>query len=483
MRSKVLKPIGIFLLIVALLIAVMFFVVQSSVFKQFLRITTNAVVSSLTNQGFIIGSIEGDFLRGIILRDVSFEIEGEPFIESDEIFIDYSLPLLIDSSMLFSKVIPLEEVSITGLQINLVQNEDRTWNFEKLGAWEEPKEKKDSPNWNIFIQNAILSQAKIRIDDRYKKEIIDLKSDKIDLTIKMFKVDERVDIQLRRSNLGIVFQDTEDDILYLDDIVGRATYKKGKRNEKDEFNLKDLKFISGGNDFVIKGIANNLQHPEFTLRASAVNIAKDAGIGNINLELEAQGDYENYRYLRANGELKLANSNLRGEKLQGGIQALSIDGSNLVLKGGNVSTEFGDISFFGDLDLKEMLAEGENNKLDINASINSLNASRVFQMLEKNEALEENQELQELEEQVNSILDASLNVTLNINGNWNKNEPFKAKFDIEYLSLTGSDVGELAVSGPINLTGSSLDYDLNTNFIKTDLAFLLKDDNFKSSLN
>ena len=212
MRSKVLKPIGIFLLIVALLIAVMFFVVQSSVFKQFLRITTNAVVSSLTNQGFIIGSIEGDFLRGIILRDVSFEIEGEPFIESDEIFIDYSLPLLIDSSMLFSKVIPLEEVSITGLQINLVQNEDRTWNFEKLGAWEEPKEKKDSPNWNIFIQNAILSQAKIRIDDRYKKEIIDLKSDKIDLTIKMFKVDERVDIQLRRSNLGIVFQDTEDDI-------------------------------------------------------------------------------------------------------------------------------------------------------------------------------------------------------------------------------------------------------------------------------
>ena len=129
MRSKVLKPIAIFLLIVALLIAVMFFVVQSSFFKQFLRVTTNAVVSTLTNQGFIIGSIEGDILRGIILRDVSFEIEGETFIEADEIFIDYSLPLLLDSSMLFSKVIPLDEVSITGLQVNLIQNEDRTWNF------------------------------------------------------------------------------------------------------------------------------------------------------------------------------------------------------------------------------------------------------------------------------------------------------------------------------------------------------------------
>ena len=77
MRSKVLKPIVIFLFILALMVALAFFIVQSNIFKQFLRVTTNAVVSTLTNQGFIIGSIEGDILRGIILRDVSFEIEGE----------------------------------------------------------------------------------------------------------------------------------------------------------------------------------------------------------------------------------------------------------------------------------------------------------------------------------------------------------------------------------------------------------------------
>jgi len=478
MRSKVLKPIGIFLLIIALLAGLMFFAVQSNIFKQFLRVTTNAVVSSLTNQGFIIGSIEGDFLRGIILRDVSFEIEGEPFIETDEIFIDYSLPLLLDTSMLFSKVIPLEEVSITGLQINLVQNEDRTWNFEKLGAWEEPKDDKESPEWNIFIKNAILSQAKIRIDDRVKKEITDLRSDKIDLTIKMFKIDQKVEMQLRKSNLGIVFQDTESDILYLDDITGKATYTKGKGTDK--FDIKRLKFFTGGTEIILKGAATNLQHPDFSLQASAQNIGKDENIGDINLELKATGHYENYRYLTASGSLKLVKSTLRGESLKGGIGNINVDGANLSLNSGKLSTDFGNVSFSGKLDLKEILADGKDNSLNINLAINSLNASRILEMLEKEEALEENKEL---EAQVSSILDANLNASLNINGNWNKRQNLEAKIDLSNLSLRGSDVGELTVSGPINLTASSVDYDLNTNFIKTDLAFLLKDDNYKSSIN
>ncbi len=478
MRSKVLKPIGIFLLIVALLAGLMFFAVQSNIFKQFLRVTTNAVVSSLTNQGFIIGSIEGDFLRGIILRDVSFEIEGQPFIETDEIFIDYSLPLLLDSSMLFSKVIPLDEVSITGLQINLIQNEDRTWNFEKLGAWEEPKDKKDSPGWNIFIQNAILSQAKIRIDDRVKKEITDLKSDKIDLTIKMFKIDQRVEMHLRKSNLGIVFQDPDSEILYLDDITGGATYTKGKGTDK--FDIKRLKFFIGGSEVSLRGVATNLKHPDFSLQALAVNIGKDENIGDINLELEAKGHYENYRYLTANGKLKLVKSSLRGESLSGGIDDIKVDGPEITLRGGKLSTDFGSASFSGDLDLPEMLADGKDNKLDINLSINSLNASRILEMLEKNEALEKNKEL---EEQVNSILDANLNGALNISGNWNKRQDLETKIDLSNLSLTGSDVGELTLSGPINLSSSSLDYDLDTNLIKTDLASLLKDDHYKSSIN
>jgi autotransporter translocation and assembly factor TamB len=478
MRSKVLKPIGIFLVILALLVGLIFFVVQSSFFKQFLRVTTNAIVSSLTNQGFIIGSIEGDFLRGIILRDVSFEIEGEAFIESDEIFIDYSLPLLLDSSMLFSKVIPLDEVSITGLQIHLVHNEDRTWNFEKLGAWEQEKDPQESPQWNVFIQKAILTQAKIRIDDRVKKEVTHLKSDKIDLTIKMFKIDERIEIELRKSNLGILFQDMDNDILYLDDISGGATYTKGKGIDK--FDVKRLDFYSGDAEIRVKGFATNLKHPEFTLNATAENFLLDKSIGNINMELVANGDYENYQYLRANGKLKLTNSTLRGEGLQGAIDVINVDGSKIVLKGGTLNTDFGSASFAGKLDLEEMLAEGTNNKLDINFTIDSLQASRVFEMVEKSEAFKENVVL---EERVNSILDANLNAAFNIRGDWNKRQDLQAQIDLASLSLTGSDIGELRVSGPLQITGSKVDYDLNTSFVKTDLAFLLKDEHYRSSIN
>jgi len=47
---------------------------------------------------------------------------------------------------------------------------------------------------------------------------------------------------------------------------------------------------------VVKGFATNLKHPEFTLKATAKNFGLDESIGNINMELVANGDYENYRY-------------------------------------------------------------------------------------------------------------------------------------------------------------------------------------------
>ena len=48
MRSKVLQPIAIFLLLLALLSALIIFIIQTRYFRQFVKITTNAVVSTLT---------------------------------------------------------------------------------------------------------------------------------------------------------------------------------------------------------------------------------------------------------------------------------------------------------------------------------------------------------------------------------------------------------------------------------------------------
>ena len=104
MRSKVLQPIAIFLLLLALLSALVIYIIQTRYFRQFVKLTTNAVVSTLTAQNFTIGSIEGNFLEGITLKNVSLGIGGDKFIDCDEIYIDYSLLLILDGSMLFSRV-------------------------------------------------------------------------------------------------------------------------------------------------------------------------------------------------------------------------------------------------------------------------------------------------------------------------------------------------------------------------------------------
>ncbi|MEZ4547286.1 MAG: hypothetical protein R3B51_06025 [Thermodesulfobacteriota bacterium] len=90
MRSKVLIPIGLFFVILAILTGIAIIIIQTHYFRQFVKLTTNSIVTSLTAQDFKIGSIEGNFLKGISLKNVTFDIDGERFITCDEVFIDYS---------------------------------------------------------------------------------------------------------------------------------------------------------------------------------------------------------------------------------------------------------------------------------------------------------------------------------------------------------------------------------------------------------
>ena len=149
MRSKVLKPIGIFLFILALLVAILLVIVQTRYFREFVRITTNSVVEALTDQKFTIGSIEGNFIRGIVLKDVTFKIDGKDFLDIDEILIDYSLPQMLDISTLFNKLIPLDRLTAKGLRLNLIYNQDKSWNFEKLEPFKQ-KEWRDPNGLEYF---------------------------------------------------------------------------------------------------------------------------------------------------------------------------------------------------------------------------------------------------------------------------------------------------------------------------------------------
>ena len=73
------------------------------------------------------GKIEGDFIHGIRVKDVSFKIEGEPFVHVGEISAKYSLFSVLDVYAIFSKVVPIKDVSLRGVSVNFIRDENGIW--------------------------------------------------------------------------------------------------------------------------------------------------------------------------------------------------------------------------------------------------------------------------------------------------------------------------------------------------------------------
>src|ERR1700758_1867759 len=132
MNSKIIKIIGI--LFVALILAVVAISVftRTDYFRTTLKNLVEKSVDSATGQSFTIGKIEGDLIRGLVLKDVSLKIDGEPFMHLDEFAVRYSLSSILDSSVLLSRVIPLKGISFGGLSVNLIRDEYGNLNVSKL---------------------------------------------------------------------------------------------------------------------------------------------------------------------------------------------------------------------------------------------------------------------------------------------------------------------------------------------------------------
>src|SRR5919108_6101044 len=140
MRSKILTAIGIFFIVLLLLVVGALAFTQTGYFKVLLERTVEKAVSGSTGQELEIGKVEGNFISGIRVKDVSLKVEGETFIYLKELLVGYSLPYMLNSSVLFSQGVPVDKVSFTDLSVNLIQYEDGSWNFNKLGTKKEEKE-------------------------------------------------------------------------------------------------------------------------------------------------------------------------------------------------------------------------------------------------------------------------------------------------------------------------------------------------------
>lgn len=472
MRSKVLKPIGIFLIILALIAGILIFIVQTGFFREFVKVTTNSFITALTNQKFSIGSIEGNFLKGITLKNLSFKIDNENFIDCDEVYIDYSLPIILDGSMVFSKVIPFHEVSVKGLRINLVRSEDGVWNFEKLVK---PVEggKRENPDWNIIIRNSKITDAKMVLDDRYKGELNKLEMPYADLSLRMFKIADKAELNLKSALLIAAFQSMDYEKLYFKNISGKAEYSN--KEKIDRLDVKRLVFNFWDADIVSKGEIRNLMDPSFQLSGTVRDINLQ-DLGSANVEVEARGTSPLWEDLQATGELRLVNSELMNKDLRGRVGTVTVDNINVKLENGELTSDYlGNASFDGRIVLHEIRDESKNNTYDFGVTLESIKAPSVFGMLEKHSGSKN--------EFLNQDIDALVDSDIHVTGGWREAVNVETNLDISGMTISGGEMGEINLSGPVHVTEEKTDYDLDTVFSHANFTPILGDERFATDFN
>ncbi len=471
MRSKVLKPIVVFLLLLLLLSVLVILIIQTHYFRQFVKITTNAIVSTLTAQNFTIGGIEGNFLKGITLKNVSLDIGDKKFIDCDEIFIDYSLPVILDGSMLFSKVIPLHVVRVKGIRINLVHYRDDSWNFQELQKLM-IKEKKPNPDWNIFIQNGSIRDAKMTIEDEARGESSVFELSNADLSLNLFKIADKAEIDVKDAHLTVAYESMDFEKLHFENIKGKAVYSN--KELPDRFEVMNVLFNYMGAAVTGKGEIIDMMNPRFSLNAliSGIDIPD---LGVLNAEVDARGNSVKWKDLHAAGNVKLADSSFMDGLLSGGIGSVLVENKHITVKKGNLGADVGDATFEGVIDLHEIHGRGKNNTADFELDLRSLKVPRIIEILEKRNG--------PIEAGVNRSIEAVINSKLKITAGWSRSREMTAGLDIKEMSLTGGGVGEIKLKGPLAITGSKIDYDLDAGFLKTNFAPIFNDQRYASDFN
>ena len=471
MRSKVLKPIFVFLLLLFLLSVLVILIIQTHYFRQFVKITTNAIVSTLTAQNFKIGGIEGNFLKGITLKNVSLDIGDKKFIDCDEIYIDYSLPVILDGSMLFSKVIPLHAVRVKGIHINLVHYRDDSWNFQELQKLM-IKEKKPNPDWNIFIQNGSIRDARMTIEDEARGESSVFELSDAELSLNLIKIADKAEIDVKDAHLTVAYESMDFEKLHFENIKGKAVYSN--KDLPDRFEVMNVVFNYRGAGVSGKGAIIDMMNPRFSLNGliSGIDIPD---LGVLNAEVDASGNSVKWKDLHATGKIKLTDSSLMEGRLSGGIESVLVENKHITIKKGNLGSGLGDVSFEGVIDLLEIHDRGKNNTADFELDLRSLKVPRIIEMLEKKNG--------PFEAGVNRNIDAVINSKLKVTAGWSRSREMTAGLDIKEMSLTGGGAGEIKLKGPLAITGSKIDYDLDAGFLKTNFAPILNDQRYASDFN
>ena len=469
MRSKILRTIGIFFLCLIILFIGFLIFTQTDLFRDTIRKAAEKAVSSVTGQKFTIGRIEGNFFNGIRINDIRFSIQDEPFVSIAELSVDYSLPIILDRIMSFGKVIPVNSVQIRGLNVNVRKYRDGNWNFQKLLPEKdktiETKEvgkENVRTKWNIILSNILLRDSEIIIDEGGKSGVSAIDIPELELAVKLLGITKKIELDLKNANVNAPKQHVE-----LKELSRNALYSKEKAS------IKNLQGIINGAKVSFDGEAINLKQPEFEFQASAYGYNIEE-IAVINAEIEGSGKYISPENIDAEIKINVPESKIFDRKIRGSIENIKMNGTKIAVNNANVKTEFGEVKFGGNADLKRLLTKQGTNGFGIKVSLEDISTSDVLTILHK--------KIKKYPDILNKDLSAALNASLNIDGYWKEIEGFKVKATAESLTINGASLGDINTKGTVEVTRSNVNLDLISSLKNVDVASVLLRENLKSSI-
>jgi autotransporter translocation and assembly factor TamB len=469
MRHKILIAAAIVIVIFISVTIAAYFFTQTERFRTLVKNTAERLVSSATGQSFKIGSVEGNFFYNIKLKDVTFEVENESFVSVDELSVTYSIPRMLNTTFLTSKVIPIDGITLSGARVNLIKYGDGTWNFGKIGSKsakekEKDKEKKGPLEWSIIASGLDINDSSLKIDDRESGKVSEYRIDDTELSAKLINITEEIQVDIKNADLEAPSQG-----LTVKGLKVNAVYTGEKAK------ISGLEVTLNGAGIKLDAEAGGLRDKPEISYALSVSGYKVEDLGTFSVESEGKGVFRGPKNIDAEINIKIPESELFGKKLSGMLDKITISGTTLDLGEGNIQSELGGLSLTGKGDLARLISGEGKNSFSVRASLKDVKTTEIFSLIEE--------KTKKKTEAVNTKLGAVLNADLSAEGSWAEFRDMTVNGKIERLDVQGKKAGDLKLTGTASYSPSGVGVDVKTVLKQVDLGTILSKENLHSRIN
>lgn len=155
---RLLKYTGIVLAVIILLMAAALLLIQTSFFKEKLKLRVISLVKNELNLTLSIEELDGNFYNNIILHQVELRDADSLLAAFDDLKLHYNL------RPLFHKEISIDSVVLSNPYVNLWQTPDNTWNFSTiLSDRKEPADSNKTFPFAIEARQLAIRNGKVDI--------------------------------------------------------------------------------------------------------------------------------------------------------------------------------------------------------------------------------------------------------------------------------------------------------------------------------